>query len=57
MTDSIKLLQSIPNSNRARPNFFNGRILTGEMLRQAQDTRTKEQKLLGKALGVGIVEG
>src|SRR5262245_19348287 len=39
------------------PNFFEGRLLTAEALRDDQRAHRQRQRLLGRAIGAGVVEG
>jgi hypothetical protein len=56
MTDTLKLTEAVRGGIRA-VNFFNGRLLSGEDLRQEQAAERASRGLLGRAIGAGVAEG
>ena len=52
-----KLLDPILQQGIRHTNFFEGRLLTGEDLRNQQQANREHDRLLGRSIGSGIVEG
>ncbi len=52
-----QLLESILDNGVANPHYFEGRLLTAAALREDQEAQRERQRLLGRALGAGVVEG
>ncbi|MBD3316598.1 MAG: hypothetical protein GF344_12485 [Chitinivibrionales bacterium] len=52
-----RLLDPILNQGIRHTNFFEGRLLTGEDLRNQQEAHREHDRRLGRAIGSGIVEG
>lgn len=58
MTDiSIRLLEPVVTGGLATPRFFNGRLLSGEVLTQLQASEQARRQRLGAALGSGVIDG
>lgn len=54
---SIELQMPVLESGMRSVNFFNGRLLSGEDLSNEQNSNRAEHRLLGTAVGTGIVSG
>jgi hypothetical protein len=54
---SKKLSEPILDSGISNTNFFNGRLLTADALKADQEANRQQRRLLGRAVGDGIVEG
>ncbi len=54
---SSTLLEAIYDSGLRWPNFFNGRILTAQVLKTQQESFRTEIRTLVRSLGSGIIEG
>jgi len=55
--DIENLLNPILDQGIRHTNFFEGRLLTGEDLRNQQQANREHDKCLGRAIGSGIIEG
>jgi hypothetical protein len=53
----IELLQPLLEGGIRNPNFFNGRLLSAEDLRQEQQANRERDMQLAKAVGAGVVYG
>jgi hypothetical protein len=51
------LFKPIVNERTRAPNFFNGRLLTGEAMTDEQRAQRTARELLGQAIGDGVVYG
>ncbi len=51
------LFKPVLNDRTRSPNFFNGRLLTGEAMSEEQDAQRAVNELLGQALGDGVAYG
>ncbi|MDT7807745.1 MAG: hypothetical protein QOJ70_1558 [Acidobacteriota bacterium] len=54
---SRKLSEPILDSGINTSNFFNGRLLTADALKTDQQAGREQRRLLGRAVGNGVVEG
>jgi hypothetical protein len=54
---SRKLSEPILDSGINNSNFFNGRLLTADALKTDQQAAREQRRLLGRAVGDGIIEG
>jgi hypothetical protein len=54
---TVDLLTPVFDGGIRSTNFFNGRILSGEDLTQEKEAHRETHKLLGRAIGDGIVSG
>lgn len=54
---SIHLREPVLTGALAAPRFFNGRLLSGDALTQLQEFEQAQRRLLGAALGAGVVDG
>ncbi len=58
MTRSIDLGKPVVSpANVRETNYFNGRLLTAEALRDEQAAQVRRNALLGRSMGVGVVDG
>ncbi|MCX7792198.1 MAG: hypothetical protein N2378_16305 [Chloroflexaceae bacterium] len=53
----LKLTEAIRGDGLRMVNFFNGRLLSGEDLRQEQSADRAARELLGRAIGPGVATG
>jgi hypothetical protein len=51
------LLDAVIDPGIRNPNYFEGRLLTADALRDDQRAQRERQRLLGRAIGAGVVEG
>jgi hypothetical protein len=51
------LFKPVLNDRTRSPNFFNGRLLTGEAMSEEQDAQRAVNELLGRAAGDGVAWG
>jgi hypothetical protein len=51
------LLDAVIDPGIRNPNYFEGRLLTADALRDDQRVQRERQRLLGRAIGAGVVEG
>jgi hypothetical protein len=56
-TTTARLLDAYFTGGVAGANFFNGRVLTAEALRDEQDAQREGRERLGRAVGAGVVRG
>lgn len=57
MTDQITLDTPFVKDGVEHVSFWNGRVLTGEDLRDEQDANRESREILGKAIGAGVARG
>lgn len=54
---TAKLFESILDARVRSPNYFQGRLLTASDLNAEREAHLERQRMLGRAIGAGIVEG